>query len=387
MAHIARPNAWVAVEDATTQLTYAPFVNPAPLTTSAPRRDPTLGSLVVAVTNNTAEDLEVKKVTFTLVVGKPGSSGAPLMSGLPSSFDASSESWEFGGPPSGFTEGVAEYVLTPKSGVKLAAGESVLIELAEFPTVEAPDAAVVTIEENIGGAKSSTTLSVPTFPGGFFFDGLIATVKGASEHIPVAQVESGSKVVLLWNTSVSVDDQLVRFSNAAEGQKKQKPTESGRWTSPELTADTVFSVAITQTGGNGETLPAALSVSVAVKDPALIAASLQATGKVEAGSAKVDGKIEAAGAKLNGGLEAGGVTVLGAVTAASADVSGGVKALNATVTGEADINVLNLGGAAVARPPRIEDAVDLLAPFLARELDAETRAKLIEALGGEAKGR
>ncbi|MGN6276694.1 MAG: hypothetical protein ACTHNP_12310, partial [Solirubrobacterales bacterium] len=85
MTLITRPNAWVAIEDAATQLTYDSSVNPAPLTTSIPGREPTLGSLVAVMTNNQGKPLKVSRVSFTVVIGKPGKAGAPLMSSPPHS--------------------------------------------------------------------------------------------------------------------------------------------------------------------------------------------------------------------------------------------------------------------------------------------------------------
>jgi hypothetical protein len=294
MTLIAKPNAWVAVDDAATKLTYAPAVNPAPLTTSVPKRAPTLGSLVVAITNNTEEDLVVARVTFLVVIGKPGPEGAPLMAGLPASIGVSdADSWEFLGPPAKFSEGLAEYVLKPKAGMgTLKVGESVLVELVDFPTVEGAGSSIVKVSEDVGGKELETRFSVPTFPGGFFFDSLVATVVEGSAHVPVAQVERGSKVVLLWSSSVSVDDQKVRYSNAAEGQKVEQPHEPGRWESPPLTTDTVFSVCVEATGADEESLPATLTTSVAVKDPALVANSVQ-TGEMSANSATITGALSA----------------------------------------------------------------------------------------------
>jgi hypothetical protein len=242
-----------------------------------------------------------------------------------------------------------------------------------------------------------------------------------SAHVPVAQVERGSKVVLLWSSSVSVDDQKVRYSNAAEGQKVEQPQESGRWTSPSLTADTVFSVDIEATGANGESLPAALTTSIAVKDPALIAASLK-VGELNAGSATVSGALSSGSASVTGMVEAGSLTVTrGALVANQVPVS--ILGPTEEISQEGIYEVRTAGffkWVELAKGPwsfvlpdmripiihillprafwtpigtgkaiKVGDSVegfelkDLLAPLPAPPLDAETKAKLLAALSDE----
>jgi hypothetical protein len=41
---------------------------------------------------------------------------------------------------------------------------------------------------------------VSTFPTGFYFDGLAATVKSGSGLVPCAQVMTGNNVTLEWNS-------------------------------------------------------------------------------------------------------------------------------------------------------------------------------------------
>lgn len=347
MTATAKPNSWVAVEETETQLTYAPCVNPAPLTTSDPARAATLGSLVVAISNDKRQPLSIDSVTFVVIVGKPGTHGAPLTPSIEGvRTEVSSNLWSFQGPPAGFTEGRAEFILKPEGGNgTLAPGESLLVEIADFPTVETANASTVKVIEVVETA-AETSFVIPTFPAGFFFDSLVVTVEEGGKYRPVAQVERGSKVALLWSTSEPLEHQQVHYSNAAEGEKTEPPQTPGGWTSPQLTADTVFVVSVEVPGPEGTKLPAALATSVAVKDPALIAASATVAGALEAGSAKVNGQLEAAGAKLGGALEAGSAKVNGTLAAGNTKV-GQLEAAGAQISGSIGTGALTANSAEV----------------------------------------
>jgi hypothetical protein len=332
---VQRPNAWVLVDlDTATTLTYAPRVDPAPLTVSVPGRDPTLGALVVVITNGTPDDVDVSKVTFTIVVGDPGSEGPPL---TPTTTDvktlvSDTTTWTFTGPSSVVTSGTADYVLSPATGTTatLAAGDSLYVEIYDFQTVPLPNTSTVKVKEEIGGVDPVfTTFAVSTFPDGFFFDSLTVNVPSGSGLVPVAQVASGTGITLTWNSSVvDTANQTVFWSSATGGQQQATPETLGEWSTPPaspLTSDTVFLVVVTAEGSGDEPLTASLATSVSVQNPTIVAASITAgsasvTGALQAGSATVSAGLTAGSARIDGGLGAG------SVTAASASLSGALSA-------------------------------------------------------------
>ncbi|MDQ3934049.1 MAG: hypothetical protein M3340_05390 [Actinomycetota bacterium] len=346
MTVITRPNSWVAVEeDPATQLTYAPQVDPAPLTVSVEGRDPTLGSLTVVITNGGASELEITSVTFTIVVGTPGEEGTPLMPTTKGSKTLVSDTttWSFNGPAGPVKSGTADYVLAPASGsaAPLAAGASVYVQIYDFQTVPTPSTSTVTVAEVIGGGDPAfTNLSVSTFPDGFFFDSLTANVEKGSALVPVAQVPNGSVVTLTWNSSVvDTKNQTVYYSSATGGQQSGAPTSLGAWTSPPLTSDTMFAVVVTAQSTGAEPLTAALATSVSVQNPALVATSVQTGTLAATGNASVSGGLSA------NAVTATGVTVNGALSANSANVSGALSAGgNLSVTGSSTLGGTTVGG-------------------------------------------
>ncbi|MDQ3934191.1 MAG: hypothetical protein M3340_06120 [Actinomycetota bacterium] len=344
MTVIARPNAWVAVEDdPATQLTYAPRVNPAPLTVSVPGRDPTLGALVVVITNQGVSDLAVTSVTFTITVGTPGVGGTPLTpttAGV-KTLVSDTSTWSVSWPENPVTSGTVDCVLAPASGstATLAAGASVYVEIYDFQTVPVPSTSQITVAEVIGGgAPAFTYPQVSTFPDGFFFDSLTVNVGVSSALVPVAQVVSGSGVTLTWNSSVvDTKKQTVYWSSPTHGQQHATPTKLGEWSTPAdapLTSDTVFVVVVTAESAGAEPLPASLATAVAVQNPALVASSATLSGALTAGSGTIHGPLTADSATVNGTLSAGGTTVHGALTADSAGVTGQVGAGSASVSGQ-----------------------------------------------------
>ncbi|HEX8054962.1 MAG TPA: hypothetical protein VF517_18410 [Thermoleophilaceae bacterium] len=334
---ITRPNAWVSVEDdPTTQLTYAPRVDPAPLTVSVPGRDPTLGSLVVVITNGTPADVEVSSVTFTIVVGTTGPEGPPLTPTTEGvkSLVSDTTNWSFNGPPSPRTSGTADYVLGPATGstVKLAAGASVYVEIFDFQTVQVPSTSTITVAEAIGGGDPQfTNIGVSTFPDGFFFDGLTVNVGSGSALAPAAQVVNGTGVTLTWNSSVvDTKNQAVLWSSATGGQQHAIPTKLGEWPTPAgLTSDTVFVVLVTAQDVGGEPMTASLATAVSVQNPALVASSIQTGQSTVSGNETVGGTLTATGGiAANGGLTATAATVNGALNA-----NGGLTTNAAMVNG------------------------------------------------------
>ena len=298
MAFITRPNSWIVQDEApTTQLTYALKLNPAPLTVSIAGRDPVLGSLEFVITNPTQSPIEVSSIIFTIQVGTQSTDLTPSTANTLTSVD--DNNWQIE-PPGSVTSGSANYIMLPASGASysLAANASVVVQIYNFATVENPGNTQVTIKE-VAGKTGFTNFQVTTFPSGFYFSGLSATVVSGSQLVPVAQVGAGSPVILVWNSSVTdVTSITIYYSSAAEGQRTATLTDSGFWTSPALTTDTVFTVVVTVTVEGGTPLSGALSTSVVIQNPQLIAASLQAGTATVSGSLTV-GTISALGV-ING---------------------------------------------------------------------------------------
>ncbi|MDQ3934190.1 MAG: hypothetical protein M3340_06115, partial [Actinomycetota bacterium] len=345
MTVIARPNAWVAVEDdPATQLTYAPRVNPAPLTVIVPGRDPTLGALVVVITNQGVSDLAVTSVTFTITVGTPGVGGTPLTPTTEGvkTLVSDTTTWSFAASP--VTSGTADYVLAPASGstATLAAGASVWVEIYDFQTVPTPSTSQVTIAEVIaGGDPAFTYPQVSTFPDGFFFDSLTVNLASGSTLVPVAQVGEGTGVTLTWNSSVvDTQKQTVYWSSATAGQQQATPIKLGEWSTPPdqpLTSDTVFVVVVEVDGPGDEPLPpVSLATSVSVQNPALVASSVQtgtltATGAATVGGTLgVTGTLTATGAATVGGTlgVTGALTASGGLTASAPSAGGNAATVN-----------------------------------------------------------
>ena len=351
MKPVARPNAWVAVEDdPSTQLTYAPRVHPAPLTVSVPGREPVRGSLVVVITNQTADPLAVSSIKLTVTVGTPGVEGAPLMPTTAGSHAIVSDTtdWHLAWPDQPVTSGTVDCLLTPKPGnASLAAGASVYVTVYDFQTVQVPSTSTVIVAETIGqGDPAFTNINVSTFPDGFYFDGLTVNVGPASALVPVAQVLQGAAVTLTWNSSV-VDpkNQTVYWSSATGGQQHATPTKLGEWSTPAgrpLTSDTVFAVVIQAAGPGDEPLTASLATAVSVQNPALVAASASVGGALTADSGTLTNALSAGSAAVKGALTADSGTLTNALTAGSAAVKGALTADSGTLT-----NALTAGSATI----------------------------------------
>jgi hypothetical protein len=351
MAFISRPNSWVARDDsATTRLTYALQLNPAPLTVSISGRDPILGSLQFVVTNPAASPVSVTSVAFTIQVGTASSNLTPSTATIGTSVSNNTD-WQVQSPGAPITSGPATYTLAPRTGsaAVINAGASVVVEIFDFPTVEDPGSTVITVKETISNTIALTSFQVTTFPSGFFFNSLIATAKTGSQLLPVAQVVAGATVTLIWNSSVvSLASFVIYYSSASQGQQTASPTDTGSWTSPPLTSDTVFTVVVTVSVADGEPLTAAMTTGISVQNPALIAAS------IAAGQAAISGDTALAGA-----ISVSGPSTLAALTAVSAQITGdqGLTTPNATVQtqfnapGKANIGSLDVAGPLAAAGP------------------------------------
>jgi hypothetical protein len=280
------PNSFVTVDASQpTTLTYMPHVEPAPLTVSIPNQPPTLGSLEIIITNQQSGTLDIESIEFVIPVGS-GATLTPTTQGIQTAV-SDSANWQVIAPWGTITSGTATFTLQPVAGSSgpLKPGQSLVVQIYSFQTIVAPATASIFIKEKIGGNTSTGGFDVTTYPYGFYFNGLIATVPSGGNFVPVAQVANPSKVTLVWNSSV-VDSGAftIYYSNATQGQRQVSPQYAGQWTSPDITSDTVFTVSVNVITTGGAPLTAAMSVSVAVQNPDLVAKSLTAGAIVARGT-------------------------------------------------------------------------------------------------------
>lgn len=338
MPFLTRPNSWVSQDAAaTTQLTYALKLNPAPLTVSIAGRDPILGSLEFVITNPTASAISLNSVAFIFQVGAAGSNLTTTTASINTSV-SDPTTWQIQSPGT-VTSGTAIYTLSPQTGssVSVAPGASIVVEIYDFPTVENPGNTTVNIKEKTGPV-SGTSFLVTTFPSGFYFNGLTAAVLKGSQLVPVAQVVSGAPVTLVWNSSVvDLGSITIYYSDAAQGQRSVKPSNTGLWNSGPLSADTVFTIVVTVSISGGSPLSAALSTTVAVQNPSLIAASLVAA------TATINGAFSVTGATRTNGIIATGLTVTGASTTVNLAASGTLNVTNNSSLGTVNIRQTTTG--------------------------------------------
>lgn len=352
MTHQTKPNSWVFQDtDSTTQLSYALQINPAPFTVSIPDTAPVTGSLEFVITNPTNSSINITSVAFTLTVGSDSDCITQSTSGVLTSVNDTTN-WAFIGPPSPITNGSATYTLTPVSGTPYAlpAGASVVVQIFGFQTLPIPGNSTLDIKELIVSLPPAyCSFVVSTFPTGFYFNGLAATVTKGSSLVPVAQVNTGSTVTLSWNSSVvDAGDFIIYYSTAANGQQTEHPADIGEWTSPPLSSDTVFTVAVTVSAEGGQPLTASMSTSVSVQNPSLVAAGITTGTATVTGAASIGGTlsaqaITATGATVNGTVAAD------ALSANSAIISGNTSAQNVSAGGTLTVaGVSTFNGEAVA---------------------------------------
>ncbi len=340
MKHQTKPNSWIYQDAAsTTQLSYALQIDPAPFTVSIPGENPVIGSLEFVVTNPTSQAINVTSVAFSLLIGSTSNCITQSTAGILTTSN-DTVNWNIIGPPSPVTSGTATYTLQPSSGspFSLPAGASVVVQIFGFQTLTVPGNSTINIKE-MTSAPSFTSFIVTTFPTGFYFNSLAATVESGSSLIPVAQIKTGSTVTLTWNSSV-VDTSAftIYYSNASSGQQTAKPSDIGEWTSPALSCDTVFTVAVTISAEGGQPLTAAMTTSVSVQNPSLVAAGITTGTATVTGAASISGVLSAnaitsTGISVNGALSSSSAAVSGTVTANSVGVANGLTAASANVSG------------------------------------------------------
>ena len=343
------PNRWVSMQlDATTQLTYVPLVNPAPLTASVPGNDPVLGSLEVVITNQTGATLQVSQIDFNIQIG----SGASLTPSTASMLYAISDTstWSISGPSSPVTDGIATYSVTPAQGLSasLANGAALVVLIYDFQTNTTPGTSTVGIVETIGSDVNDSSFQVTTFPSSFFFNSLTVTILQGSNFVAVAQIPFNTNVSLFWNASV-VDPGSVRImQSTVNGQQTFTPTIVNEWTTPTpIQTDTIFTVQITTTATpGGVPLIASLSTSVAVQTPALVASTLTVNGASTLTGAVTAGALTTSALNISGPVVAG--TVTAGEISASVYSAGSISTGTLNATGTATMAGATVSGPVVA---------------------------------------
>ncbi len=330
------PNRWISVDpDSNTVLTYAPQVNPAPLTVSLPGKDPKLASLEIVITNETDNPVAVSSISISFNVGD---SNALMQTTQGVNYAVSDgQSWNVTPPPSPVSSGEATYKLGPKVGssVTLPSNGSVVLQLYQFQTIFQPSSATVTVKESLVNLDPAFAyFQITTFSDSFYFNSLSVTVVDGSSYAPVAQVPLNARVTLLWNASVMEVTAFDIFQSTPDGPAPpQKPDKVGEWLSPPLTDNTVFTVKVRAKLPGGAPVVASLSTSVGVQDPAPILSELIVNGPTTLAKT-----LTAADISASSSIKAASVTASGAVSGAQgsfgdAGVTSLLTARNLTVNG------------------------------------------------------
>src|ERR1700750_850405 len=179
-----RPNTWIVVSvDENTQLSYAPQVNPSPLTVGLSQ-----ASLEIVITNPTDQDIDVKSVQITIkVAGDEKYPPYPDSSALTTTTAnvkaaVSDTNWTGELLDGSITHGDARYKLKPLVGLtsKIPAGGSLVVQIYDFPANIVAGTSTVNIKEVTGKGVALPSFTVTTFPWGFAFSDLVASVHDGS---------------------------------------------------------------------------------------------------------------------------------------------------------------------------------------------------------------
>lgn len=307
----ALPNTWIVVSvDENTNLSYAPRVNPSPLTVGSG-----MGSLEIVITNPTDLDIDVKSVDFTIKVAGPPPNPSPYpdsnaltttTANVKAIASASDSQWMVELPDATVTHGDARYRLKPVVGLssKIPGGGFVVVQIYGFPINVVSGTSTIKIKEDTEKGFAFPSFTVTTFPWGFAFNDLVASVHDDTGWKPVAQVENEQSVTLFWHGSVVDKGSYTIYYSDSQGQQTCKPTSLGQWLSPALYADTVFTLGVVTSNSVGEPLYASMSIAVAVRNPDLMAKSVKAQ-TAEAGSATITNLDVLATTMLKGDLTVG----------------------------------------------------------------------------------
>ena len=348
------PNRWISIDpNSNTVLTYAPQVNPAPLTVSLPGKDPKLASLEIVITNETDDPVAVSSISITFNVGD---SNALMQTTQGVNYAVSDgQSWNVTPPPSPVSSGEATYKLGPKVGssVTLPSNGSVVLQLYQFQTIIQPSSVTVTVKESLANLDPAFAyFQITTFSDSFYFNSLSVTVADGSSYAPVAQVPLNTRVTLLWNASVMEVTAFDVFQSTAAGPAPpQKPNKVGEWLSPPLTDNTVFTVKVRANLPGGAPVVASLCTSVGVQDPAPILSALTVNGPTTLAKTLTAADISASSSVI-----AASVTASGAVSGQSVTASGAVSGaqgsfVDAVVTSSLTAQNLTVNGTLVGNGP------------------------------------
>ena len=303
--HHSKPNAWVSIAgDGTTQLAYDLQIDPAPLMASLPPPEiPILASLVFVITNQTANPIAVTSIKFTFQAGTDSDDLMSATGGIQTDV-SDSVNWQVTGPSSTITSGPAAYTLGPATGssVTIAAGASVNLQVYDISVNSAFGITTVAVKEMIGSTAGFANFDVTKFPYGFYFNGLTATVPSGSSLVPVAQVGYNTPVTLVWNASVVDTSAFTIFYATNAGQQQASVTTLGEWVSPNLTRDTVFTLEVTVDVVGGQPATFALTTSVAVQQPDVMAHTLDVAGGASIGGTLDGHQINATEVDVAGSL-------------------------------------------------------------------------------------
>ncbi len=300
--------------------TYTARTDPTPLIASPPTDPPSenKGALQIVMTVPPGGPYDVQSIAFTVDVG---ATNALMQSAddldLPTPLDPNpDDDWSWAALTLSPTQ--TQFTLSPSDGNPIPlSGTAIVVEIANFITVEQPCSTIVQITETLSTSTEKPTLTVTTFPEGYFFDSLGAWTEDGST--PVAEIANNTPVQLQWNAS-SESTITIYMS----GQDPVTPENLGAWVSPPLSEDTVFTVAASTTDG---IVLSSSTVAVTVSDPVIDASSVTVSGPLAVSGSTNVANITASSATVNGPLTVSGNVSAGNVTATSLTTG------SATVTG------------------------------------------------------
>jgi len=278
----------VVVDTSSTYFSYNAQTDPLPLVASPATTPPdppveNNGALQIVITVPSGDSYAVKSIAFIVDVG---TTNALMQNTDDLQLTPPDPTWSFDPVP--LSPSQVQFTLMPKNGTRVLTGTSLFIEIANFLTVQQACSTTVQINESITSPKpinpppnGQGSLTITTFPDGFFFNSLGAfTLDGSA---PVAEVANNTQVQLQWNSS-AVGTTIWIYSS---GNDPVEVPDIGSWTSDALTEDTVFTVSATQDG-----VVLTQSVAVTVASPEIIASSVTVNGPLTlVGGMKPGGSI------------------------------------------------------------------------------------------------
>lgn len=260
---------------ATTYFSYNAQTDPLPLIASPATTPPdppveNKGALGIVIGVPSSASYTVKSIAFIVDVG---TTNALMQNTDDLQLTPPDPTWSF--DPQVLSDSQVQFTLMPKNGAPVVlTGTSLFVEIANFLTVQQACSTTVQINESIKSSEpinppptGQGSLTITTFPDGFFFNSLGAyTLDGSA---PVAEVANNTQVQLQWSSS-AIGTTIWIYSS---GNDPVEVPDTGSWTSPALTEDTVFTVSATQDG-----VVLTQSVAVTVASPDITASSVTVNG-------------------------------------------------------------------------------------------------------------